>query len=69
MAPTDCPADGVWPRTPQGATAGVPCDMSDRSGAQRTRACGGPAWGAPREALCEMGEAMGAAFGQCAGEL
>lgn len=70
LASTDCPADGIWPRTPQGVTASVPCDMSNKSGLQRTRACGGPAWGPkPSDKLCEMGEAMGAAFGKCGGEL
>jgi hypothetical protein len=69
MSSTDCPAEGIWPRTPQGITASIPCDMSNKSGPKRTRACGGPAWGKPYEKWCDVGEAMGMAFGKCSGEL
>lgn len=69
MTSTDCPADGIWPRTPRGMTASIPCDMSDKSGPKKTRACGGPAWGNPNDKVCDMGENMGAAFGKCSGEL
>lgn len=69
MASTDCPADGIWPRTPQGMTASIPCDMSNKSGPQQIRVCGGPAWGNQNNKLCSMGVAMEAAFGKCSGEL
>ncbi|GLB40894.1 putative family 18 [Lyophyllum shimeji] len=69
MSATDCPADGIWPRTPAGTTASVPCDMGNKAGPKQIRACGGPAWGNANAQLCELGEAMAAAFGHCAGEL
>lgn len=68
MSATDCPAEGVWPRTPAGITATINCD-TDKSGPKKTRACGGPAWGEPNEKMCDLGELMGAAFGHCSGEL
>ncbi|KAJ6597131.1 glycosyl hydrolases family 18-domain-containing protein [Mycena vulgaris] len=61
----DCPAQGVWPRTPFATTASLPCDDSDPNGPKRSRRCGGPDWGDASETLCGLDSMMLAAFGHC----
>ncbi|KAJ7478277.1 glycoside hydrolase superfamily [Mycena latifolia] len=61
----DCPADGVWPRTPPATSATLPCDASNPNGPKRERRCGGPTWGDPTETLCGLDSMMLAAFGHC----
>ncbi|KAJ6465504.1 glycosyl hydrolases family 18-domain-containing protein [Mycena vitilis] len=61
----DCPADGVWPRTPPATSATLPCDASNPNGPKKDRRCGGPSWGDPSQTLCGLDSLMLAAFGHC----
>jgi hypothetical protein len=61
-SPTDCPADGVWPRTEAGKKATVPCDGG---GSTRSRPCVGPSWGEEQNFFCGQSQMMLEAFGKC----
>ncbi|ELU38710.1 killer toxin alpha/beta [Rhizoctonia solani AG-1 IA] len=60
---SDCPADGVWPRTEAGKKATVTCGSG---GGTRSRPCLGPGWGTEESFFCGQSQLMIKAFGQCA---
>ncbi|KAF8742164.1 hypothetical protein RHS02_03328, partial [Rhizoctonia solani] len=60
---SDCPADGVWPRTEAGKKATVTCGSG---GGTRSRPCLGPGWGTEESFFCGQSQLMIKAFGKCA---
>jgi hypothetical protein len=65
LSSTDCPADGVWPRSTPGSTASVPCEGKGSDGPFQSRICGGPNWGEPSGRWCTTTALMIKAFGSC----